>query len=73
MKVSNFNKARHANTIIPSISMITSAIFNEKVSEIISASKSVPPVLVLYRSIRPTPTPIIAPPISALASWGIKN
>lgn len=48
--------------------MVISAIFKEKVSEIILASKSVPPVLVSYCGIIPTPTPIIAPQINALAS-----
>ncbi len=55
-----------ARTIKPSISKITNPIFREDACEINCANKSVPPVLVLYRSISPTPTPIKMPPNNTL-------
>lgn len=49
-----------------SISKIITPIFTENAFEINWANKSVPPVLVLYRSIRPTPVPIKIPPNKTL-------
>ena len=63
--LSKSNKANPANTISPSINIITIAILTEVVFEITLASKSVPPVLVSYLSISATPTPIKTPPIKA--------
>lgn len=51
-----------ASTLRPSIIKITILILKQKASDINRASKSVPPVLVLYRSIIPTPKPMKVSP-----------
>ena len=67
-KISTCNpkKLNADNTIRPSINRIISPIFIENALAINCANKSVPPVLVLYRSINPTPTPIRIPPKNTL-------
>lgn len=62
-----------AATIKPSMNKITIPIFIENACERNCANKSVPPVLVLYRSIRPTPTPIKIPPKNTLEKTDGEN
>jgi len=56
------NKGRPAVMIKPSIIRMTIPMFKEKAFDSSWASKSVPPVLVSYLSIRPIPVPIHTPP-----------
>lgn len=60
-------------TMRPSIINITIPIFMQKVSDNIWANKSVPPVLVWYRSIIPTPKPMKIPPNNTLGKIESKN
>lgn len=57
----------------PSVIKIEMPIFNFVLSEISRANKSVPPVLVSFRSMTPMPIPIKLPPIRELKKIGKEN
>jgi len=57
-----------AEMISVSMTIIANAISMEVDFEIILANISVPPLLVSYRSMRPIPIPMMAPPIKELVS-----
>lgn len=67
------NVLNAAAVMSPSMTIMITPIFIENAFDINCANMSVPPVLVLYRSIRPTPTPIQMPPNNTLGKIESEN